>query len=92
MYQHYKCTKFTDTAMKHIDRKGSYSVKVDALEKYYGSSDLIPLWVADMDFETPLCIKEALQSVLDKGVFGYNYIPDEYGMLISNGSLLYREL
>ncbi|MBO5764515.1 MAG: cystathionine beta-lyase, partial [Bacteroidales bacterium] len=65
-------------AIEHIDRKGSYSIKVDALEKYYGNSNLIPLWVADMDFETPYCVREALQGVIDKGVYGYNYIPDEY--------------
>lgn len=65
-------------AIEHIDRKGSYSIKVDALEKYYGNPNLIPLWVADMDFETPHCVREALQGVIDKGVYGYNYIPDEY--------------
>lgn len=70
--------------MKHIDRKGSYSIKVDALEKYYGNADLIPLWVADMDFETPTCVKEALMEVVEKGVYGYNYIPDEYFPSIVN--------
>ncbi len=64
--------------MKQINRKGSYSVKTDALEKYYGRDDLLPLWIADMDFETPLCIREALQDVIDKGVYGYNHIPDNY--------------
>jgi cystathionine beta-lyase len=64
--------------MKHINRKGSYSVKVDALKKYFGKEGLIPLWVADMDFETPQCVKEALQQVVDGGVYGYNVIPDNY--------------
>lgn len=64
--------------MEHINRKGTYSVKVDALHKYYGAENLIPLWVADMDFETPSCVKEALQGVLDGGVYGYNFIPDNY--------------
>ena len=64
--------------MQHIDRKGTYSVKVDALKKYYGKDDLLSLWVADMDFKTPECIKDALQGVLDGGVFGYNFIPDNY--------------
>lgn len=69
--------------MEHIDRRGSYSVKVDALAKYYGSGDLIPLWVADMDFRTPECVREALQGVLDGGVFGYNHIPDNYFPVIA---------
>lgn len=64
--------------MEHIDRRGSYSVKVDALAKYYGSEDLIPLWVADMDFKTPDCVREALEGVLEKGVYGYNFIPGNY--------------
>lgn len=69
--------------MKQINRKGSYSVKTDALKKYYGKEDLISLWVADMDFETPLCVREALQGVLDKGVYGYNCIPDGYFPVIA---------
>ena len=64
--------------MIHIDRRGTYSVKTDALEKYFGKSSLIPMWVADMDFETPQCVKEALQQVIDGGVYGYNVIPDNY--------------
>ncbi len=64
--------------MKHIDRRGTYSVKIDALKKYFGKDDLISLWVADMDFESPKCIKEALQGALDGGVYGYNFIPDNY--------------
>ena len=64
--------------MKHIDRKGTYSIKIDALKKYFGKEDLISLWVADMDFESPKCIKEALQGAIDGGVYGYNFIPDNY--------------
>ncbi len=64
--------------MKHIERIGTYSVKVDGLQKYYGNGDLVPLWVADMDFKTPDCVREALQSVLDGGVYGYNLIPSDY--------------
>lgn len=70
--------------MEQINRKGSYSIKVDALEQYYGRKDLIPLWVADMDFQTPVCVKEALQKVINQGVYGYNTIPDEYFPSIVN--------
>ncbi|MEG0517547.1 MAG: PatB family C-S lyase [Bacteroidales bacterium] len=70
--------------MKHIDRHGSYCVKIDALKKYYGREDVISLWVADMDFETPTCIREALEEVLAKKVYGYNYIPDTYFPTIAN--------
>ena len=61
-----------------IERKGTYSIKADGLTKYYGSEDLISLWIADMDFESPVCVKEALQKVVDTGLYGYNIIPDEY--------------
>ena len=64
--------------MKHVNRKGTYSVKTDALKKYFGKDNLIPLWVADMDFETPQCVREALEEVLKGGVYGYNFIPDNY--------------
>lgn len=64
--------------MKQVDRRGTYSVKVDALKKYFGKDNLIPLWVADMDFETPQCVREALEEALKGGVYGYNFIPDNY--------------
>ena len=70
--------------MEHVNRKGTYSIKVDALKKYYGREDLLPLWVADMDFETPHCVREAIQSVVDGGVYGYNHIPDNYFPAIIN--------
>ena len=64
--------------MEHIDRKGSYSIKVDALQKYFGRDNLLPLWVADMDFKTPSCVRDAIKGVVDQGVYGYNVIPDNY--------------
>ena len=63
---------------KIVERKGTFSEKVDGLGKHYGKDDLIPLWVADMDFESPQCVKEALQEVVNTSVYGYNTIPDEY--------------
>ena len=77
-------------AIEHIDRKGSYSIKVDALEKYYGNPNLIPLWVADMDFETPHCVREALQGVIDKGVYGYNYISYALELIMLDPEVLHH--
>lgn len=57
-----------------IDRKGSGCVKWDAID----DSELIPMWVADMDFKAAPCIIEAMQRRLDHGVFGYEKIPDTY--------------
>lgn len=63
---------------KVIDRKGTGAIKTDALAKVYSKDDLIPLWVADMDFETPDFIVEALQKRLEHPVFGYTALPDDY--------------
>lgn len=63
---------------KVIDRKGTDAVKTDALKNVYGSEDLIPLWVADMDFETPDFIVEELRKRLDHPVFGYTTVPKDY--------------
>ena len=63
---------------KVIDRRGSGAVKTDALGKVYGKDDLIPLWVADMDFETPDFIVQALKERLEHPVFGYTVVPEDY--------------
>ena len=44
---------------KLYDRSGTNSIKADALLKNFGREDLIPLWIADMDFESPVCVKNA---------------------------------
>lgn len=60
------------------DRKGSGAIKYDALGKVFGKDDLIPLWVADMDFETPHFITDALRERLEHSVFGYTAEPENY--------------
>jgi len=61
-----------------IDRKGSNCLKHDSLNKFFGRDDLIPLWVADMDFRTPDFIIEALKKRCEHPVFGYTHPSDEY--------------
>lgn len=63
---------------KIIDRSGTNALKTDALAERYGRPDLLPLWVADMDFETPQFITEALRKRLDHSLFGYTMEPKEY--------------
>jgi len=62
---------------KIIDRKGSGALKYDALKERYGRDDLIPLWVADLDFETPDFITDALRKRLEHSLFGYTVTPKE---------------
>lgn len=57
---------------KVINRQGSNSVKWDNLKEVYGKEDILPMWIADMDFKAPDGVLKALQVKLDHGVFGYN--------------------
>ena len=68
---------------KVIERRGSGAVKTDALKNVYGKDELIPLWVADMDFETPDFITEALRERLEHPIFGYTVIPEDYWQTVS---------
>ena len=54
-----------------VNRKGTSCAKYDALETYFGYSDLQPLWVADMDFKTPDVINDAIIKRATHGVYGY---------------------
>lgn len=63
---------------KITDRKGTDCVKYDRLGEVYGDADLTPLWVADMDFETPEPIVDALRRRMDHKVFGYGVPPTDY--------------
>ncbi len=63
---------------KIIDRRDTGALKVDVLGERYGRPDLLPLWVADMDFETPSFITDALRRRLDHSLFGYTVEPQEY--------------
>lgn len=58
-----------------IDRKNTDCVKWDALQEVYGRSDVLPLWIADMDFKSSPKIIEALINRAEHGVFGYPIAP-----------------
>lgn len=68
---------------KVTERKGTGAIKTDALGKVYGKDDLIPLWVADMDFETPDFIVEALKKRMEHPIFGYTALPENYWETVS---------
>lgn len=63
---------------KIVERRGTGAIKTDALKKVFGKEDLIPMWVADMDFETPDFIVDALKERLEHPVFGYTAEPADY--------------
>ena len=56
-----------------IDRFGTDCVKYDAIGEECGSSDILPMWVADMDFQSPPAVREAVRQCCEHGVFGYTF-------------------
>lgn len=67
-----------------IDRRGTNALKTDVLKERYGSEDLIPLWVADMDFLSPPAVTEAIIERAKHGLFGYTCPSQEYYNSIIN--------
>ena len=67
-----------------INRKGTDSVKWDAVEGRWGRNDLIPMWVADMDFRTAPFVIDALKKRLEHEVLGYTFACKEWAESIIN--------
>ena len=61
-----------------IDRKGTDSVKYDLLHPIFGSEDVLPMWVADMDFEVPEFIRTAICKRAAHPIYGYTYRPERF--------------
>ena len=60
-----------------IDRSNTGSLKLEVLKERYGRDDLLPLWVADMDFATPDFIIDAIRKRLQHPILGYTVTPSE---------------
>ena len=73
------------------DRLGTVCNKWDGCEEKFGDEHLLPLWVADMDFEAPSCVKQALKEYVDFGVFGYYQIPNRYYEAFINWEKTYHD-
>ena len=69
---------------KIIDRQGTSAYKYVLLDPVFGRSDVLPLWVADMDFATPPFILNAIRNRLDREILGYTLPPKEYYNAIQN--------
>ena len=63
---------------KVIDRHNTGCVKYDGMTMHFGRNDLLPLWVADMDFEACPAVYEALNNRLNHKIYGYAIAPDSY--------------
>ena len=67
-----------------IDRSQNYAAKIEEAHLHYGTNDVIPLWIADMDFRTAQPIIDAIKKRADQGIFGYTYRPDAYFQTIAD--------
>ncbi|OFX89175.1 MAG: cystathionine beta-lyase [Bacteroidetes bacterium GWF2_33_16] len=67
-----------------LNRENTGSLKYDLRNKIFGKSDVIPMWVADMDFRTPYFIVDALKKCTDNQIFGYFLFDKSYYESIIN--------
>jgi len=61
-----------------VPREGTNCLKYDAREMFFKSKDVLPLWVADMDFKTPDFIVDAIKKRAEHEIFGYSFKSDSY--------------
>ena len=64
--------------LEYVDRRGTGCEKWDGQEKTFGEGGLLGLWVADMDFKTAPCVRQAVMQLAEQGVYGYNFPPEGY--------------
>ena len=63
---------------EQIDRCGTGCVKYDQRRVTFGTDDLLPMWVADMDFRTPDCVFDAIRRRMEHPILGYTILPADY--------------
>ncbi len=66
-----------------IERKNTDSLKWDYCRQRFGRADILPMWVADMDFKSPAPIAQAIMSRAEHGVFGYTEVSDRVSDILS---------
>lgn len=67
-----------------ITRRGTSCVKHDMIKDVFGTEDLLPMWVADMDFRTPDCIMKAVRERCNHEVLGYTFSSEHYICAVIN--------
>ena len=69
---------------KVVDRQSTANIKYDLRSKIFGKGDILPMWVADMDFETPDFIREAIIKRANHPIYGYSFRPESYYQSIAD--------
>ena len=72
---------------KIVDRSNTQNVKYDYREAYFDTAEVLPMWVADMDFETPDFIRNAIIERAKHPIYGYSFRHDAYFQSIINWQL-----
>ncbi|HQE67470.1 MAG: PatB family C-S lyase [Clostridia bacterium] len=67
-----------------IARNGTNAIKWDSLDKTFGATDILPMWVADMDFEAPRPVIDAIVKRAQHGIYGYTSKPESFYYSISS--------
>ena len=67
-----------------VDRSKNLSAKYDERVKKFGTDDVIPLWIADMDFRTAQPVIDALKARAEEGIWGYTARPASYFEAVKN--------
>lgn len=75
---------------KEVPRRNTHSVKWDEMARYFNQGDLLPMWVADMDFETAPEILAVIKDRVAQGVFGYVSTPSAYYESAAQWTLLHH--
>ena len=75
-----------------INRSGTSSLKYDARKAYFGTEDVIPLWVADMDFPAPEAVTNALIQRASHPIYGYTLYPGSLFIAMQNWFLVEQPL
>lgn len=65
-----------------VDRTNTNCIKYDGRQMFFGNADVLPLWVADMDFRTPDFIVNAIRKRADHEIFGYTFRSESYSQSI----------
>jgi cystathionine beta-lyase len=67
-----------------IDRRNTYCEKWDFNQKRFGRADILPMWVADMDFASPDCVRDALVERAAHGAYGYTQLDGPMSEAVSD--------
>jgi cystathionine beta-lyase len=69
---------------QYVERRNTYSLKYDTATLRHKPKDVLPLWVADMDFKTIPQVTEELKKVAEHGIFGYSEPSEEYYQAVAS--------